>query len=844
MNRVKWTFLGTGILCLGLAATAGTAQKAARPIARPVPVRSHAAAQADGAPKPARAPVARPGPGDLNEVVDRFCVNCHNDNRRTGGLSLESFDLARVADHADVAERMIRKLQAGMMPPPPAKRPDAATYRALITALETTVDAANALAPNPGGRTFQRLNRPEYAAAIRGLLGLRIEAGDWLPLDQKSANFDNIADAQALSPTLLEGYLNAASDISRMAVGDRHAASVDSTYTNPSYVSQHPWDHVEGAPYGTRGGMVVDHVFPADAEYVFELTFLSGDNTRFEDVDVSIDGERIALVQYETGDAGGADGRGAVPMQTDPIFVRAGQHKVAAAFVRRLEGPYEDLIRPHDWSFAGGGSGGAGITTLPHLRDLIIHGPQKPIGISDTPSRRTIFSCRPTGPDEEQPCARQILSRLAGQAYRRPVSAAELDRLMPFYATGAATGGFENGVRSGLEAILASPHFIFRLEREPDAPRRAGATYRVVDIDLASRLSFFLWGTPPDQELLAIARRGELSAPGVLERQAKRMLADRRADALGSRFAAQWLRLQDVDKVRPDPNFYPNFDENLAESMRRETELFFTNLVRDDRSVLELFDADYTFVNERLARHYGIPGVSGPEFRRATYPDATRRGLLGQGSILVLTSLANRTSPVLRGKWVMEVLMGTPPPPPPPNIPSLDEIAGAKDGRLRTTRERMELHRANPACASCHRFMDPIGLALDNFDVTAKWRVRENGQMLDTRGEFYDGTKVSTPGELAAALMRNPVPLVRTFTENLLAYALGRRVEYFDQPAIRAIATTAEASRYRMSAFILGVVRSDAFRMKRAEADTTTTTEAEAVSRPMPGPPSGGPGAG
>ncbi|HMF95677.1 MAG TPA: DUF1592 domain-containing protein, partial [Vicinamibacterales bacterium] len=789
------------------------------------------------APKPAAAkpsPVsshAQPTPAvDYNATVKRYCVTCHNDTRRTGGLSLASFDVARAAQNAEVSERVIRKLQAGFMPPPGASRPDAPVTASLVSTLEHQIDTAAAATPNPGVRTFQRLNRPEYARSIRDVLALDVNAGNWLPLDTKSANFDNIADAQALSPTLLEAYLNAASAISRMAVGDRNASAIDATYSAAIYASQHPWDHVEGAPYGTRGGLVVNHVFPADAEYVFEVDLVSGSGARYEDVDVSIDGERVALIEYETGPAGGADGRGAVPMRTEPVLVKAGEHRVAAAFVRRQEGPYEDLIRPHDWSFAGGGSGGPGITTLPHVKDFIVKGPYRATGISETPSRRRIFSCRPTLPSEERPCARQIIARIGADAYRRPLTAGEIDRLMPFYENGAGAAGgagraggagnFEGGVREALEAILASPHFIFRLEKEPDSAR-PGSSYRIADVDLASRLSYFLWGTPPDQELLTIATQNRLSAPGMLEKQTRRMLADPRADALGTRFAAQWLRLQDIDKVHPDPNYYPNFDDNLADMMRRETILFFNNLVHEDRSVLDLFQADYTFVNERLARHYGIPGVAGDPFRRVQYPDDTRRGLLGQGSILVQTSLANRTSPVLRGKWVMEVLMGTPPPPPPPDVPPLDDTGDVRDGRMLTTRERMELHRKNPTCNSCHRFMDPIGLALDNFDVTAKWRVRENGQPLDTRGDFYDGTPVTNPGELTRALMKRPVPLVRTFTENLFAYALGRRTEYFDQPAIRAIAKAAAANNYKMSSFVLGVIKSDAFLMKQAEALST-----------------------
>ena len=797
---------------LGVSATVGLAQKPA-----PAPVAPAAVAAPAPKPQSASKPIlTTSSSADQNAVIRRYCIGCHNDTRKSGGLSLAAFDVAGAAQNTDVAEKVIRKLQAGMMPPPLSPRPDAATHAALVTTLETTIDAAAAAKPNPGIRTFQRLNRPEYARAVHDLLGLDVDAGSWLPLDQKSANFDNIADVQALSPTLLEAYLNAASAISLMAVGDRNAPAIDHTYTNAGYLSQHPWDHVDGAPYGTRGGMVVNHVFPADAEYVFELAVNSGSNARFEDIDVSINGERVALVEYESGPAGGADGRGARIVRTEPVLVRAGQQRVAAAFVRRLEGPYEDLIRPHEWSFAGGGAGGPGITTVPHLRDLIIKGPSKTTGISETSSRQKIFSCRPTGSGEERPCARQIVARLGGEAYRRPLTAGEIDRLMPFYEKGAAKGGFEGGIRGALEALLASPYFIFRLEKEPEGAR-PGESYRVADVDLASRLSFFLGGALPDHELLTLAEQNKLSAPATLEKQARRMLADPRAEALGTRFAAQWLRLQDVEKVHPDPNFYPDYDDNLASAMRRETEMFFNHLVREDRSLLELYSANYTFVNERLARHYGIPNVSGSEFRRVEYPDATRRGLLGQGSVLVQTSLANRTSPVLRGKWVMEVLMGTPPPPPPPDIPALEETAESKNGKMLTTRERMEMHRANPTCNACHRFMDPIGLALDNFDVTAKWRTRENGMPLDTKGDYYDGTPVTTPAELLRALSARPVPLVRTFTENLLAYALGRRTETFDQPTIRAIARAAAANDNRLSSFILGVIKSDAFQRRRAE---------------------------
>ena len=831
MTRAAVKVLGTALVGVALA-TSGAAERAQTPAAVPQSAPAaprRAAFPRPGTPAPAPSHVVSPALSakQQSELVTTYCATCHSERAKAGGLSLAGFDAMKATERQDVVEKMIRKLSAGLMPPPGAKKPEAALLASLTDALEARMDEFAAANPNPGRRTFQRLNRPEYERAVRDLLALDVDAGTWLPLDQKSANFDNIADEQALSPTLLEAYLNAAGDISRMAVGDQQAARVDIVYTNPAYVSQHPWDHVEGAPYGTRGGLVANHVFPADAEYEFDLLVISGDNARGEDIDLSIDGERVALIKFENGPAAAADGRGGMALRTEPILVRAGVHTVSAAFVRKGDGPYEDLIRPHDWSYAGGGSGGAGITTLPHLRDLMVAGPYNATGVSDSPSRQRIFSCRPTAASEERTCARSILQRLGSEAYRRPMTTAEVDGLMPFFEKGATTGGFETGVRSALEAVLASPKFVFRLEREPPATPTQRVT-RVADLDLASRLSFFLWGAPPDQELLALAKDGTLTAPGVLEKQAGRMLADERASALGVRFAAQWLRLQDLDKVKPDPNFYPNFDENLAAAMKRETQLFFNDLVKRDRSFMEFFTADYTFVNERLARHYGIPDVAGNQFRRVSYPDDARRGILGHGSVLVQTSLANRTSPVLRGKWVMEVLLGTPPPPPPPNIPALEEVGDAVNGKLLTTRERMELHRANPTCNACHRFMDPIGLSLDSFDVTGKWRERENGMPLDTRGDYYDGTPVNNLSQLSAALLKRPEPLVRNFTENLMAYALGRRVETFDLPAVRAIAAAASTDGDKMSSFILGVVRSDAFQRKQVDPAVSTTAPHDA----------------
>ena len=759
----------------------------------------------------------------LTAAVEEYCVRCHNERRLRGNLSLEGFVVEAANEQAETAEKMIVKLRAGMMPPPGEKRPSADTLLALVETLEAVVDEAAAANPNPGGRPFQRLNRAEYESSIRDLLGLEIDAGNFLPLDTKSANFDNIADVQMMSPTLLSSYLNGAAEISRLAVGDPNAVSSDRKYIISGYVSQN--ERMEGAPFGTRGGISLEHIFPADGDYVFTMTFehtttgagFFGQIARFEQIEVSINGERVALLDVDQWMT--FDDADVISMETEPIHVPAGPQRVTAAFVRRTEGPVEDLMSPHDWSLADRHTGisGYGLTLLPHLRDLVIGGPRNITGVSETPSRREIFTCRPDSDEEERVCAEEIISRLATKAYRRSLGDRDLRILMSFYEEGGEDGGFEAGIRTALQAILASPHFIFRLE-EPAGPTAPGQNYRIGDRDLATRLSFFLWGTPPDLELSALASRGELSDPEVLTSQVRRMLQDPRSEALGPRFAAQWLRLQDLDNVHPDSFWFPDFDQQLTDILRRETELFFNSLVREDRSVFDLYTADYTFVNERLAQHYGIAGVLGDRFRRVTYPDDRRGGLLGHGSILTLTSHAGRTSPVLRGKWVMEVLLGTPPPPPPPDVPDLEETEGATGTRILTTRERMEIHRSNPTCNSCHRFIDPIGLALDNFDVTGKWRIRENGRPLDTRGEMYDGTPVENPADLRQALLKRPEPLIRTFTTNLMAYALGRRVEYYDQPTIRAIVKEAEEDDYRMSSLILGVVMSDAFQMQRVPA--------------------------
>ena len=754
------------------------------------------------------------GSAALDEIVERYCTRCHSERRLRGNLSLEGFDITRAAETAETAERMIRKLRAGMMPPPGARRPADDTLTALAQFLEDVVDEAAAARPHAGTRPFQRLNRAEYARVVHDLLGLTVDPEDWLPPDRISDGFDNIAEAQTLTATLMDAYLAAASEIARRAIGDRDAATASITYSNPASVSQHEWERVEGAPFGTRGGVSVLHAFPADGEYVFSMSFMSGWGERFHDIDISVDGERVALVRY----GGDIDfqGRKGFPVQTEPVSVRAGEHRLSAAFIRKMDGPYEDLIRPNDWSLTGTETS-YGTTSLPHIMSLTVEGPYNTTGVSEFDARRRVFSCRPTSAVEELPCAGEIVSRLAAEAYGRDPEGGEVDDLLVFYELGAEDGGFEAGVRTALEAILASPHFLFRMEREP-AQVAPGEVYPLAGEDLAARLSFFLWGTGPDPELVTAAREGALTDPRELEAQTRRLLADPRSEALATRFASLWLRLQDVEKVSPDAFRFPNYSRQFAQAMRRETELFFHNLVREDRSLLELYGADYTFVNERLARHYGIDGVRGEAFRRVSYPDDRRRGVLSHGSILVQTSLGNRTSPVLRGLWVMEVLLGTPPPPPPPGIPDLEETASARDGKALTTRERLEAHRDDPDCSSCHNLMDPIGLALDNFDVTGKWRIREEGTPLDTRGTYYDGTDIENASDLSRVLLKRPIPLVRQFTESLMAFALGRGIEYRDQPTIRAITRQGERDDYRMSSFVIGVVMSDAFRMKQALA--------------------------
>ena len=833
--------LSAGALLFSPAANAGE-----RPGAEPVPPTI-----APGAPAislirswtpegslPASASVNAETAAAHNGMLRTYCMVCHNDRMKTGNMSLAEFDAGDAVADPALAEKMVSKLRLGMMPPPGARRPAEDLLTEVAESLETQLDRSAEENPNPGRRSFQRLNRAEYTAAIRDLLDLPLDGAKYLPQDTISANFDNIADVQLLSATLMDSYLRAASDISHLAVGDPDAVAAETGYHVSRWAAQ--VDQVEGAPYGTRGGIVVDHVFPADGEYRFRVAFHhettgaivgSGSSSLHtvdvpEQVEISTDGERVALLDVgrwmHVSDPDG------VNLRSEPIFVRGGPRKVAAVFLKHYEGPVLDLISPHDWSLASTATSRTyGIHNVPHLRDLIITGPFEATGVSETPSRKAIFTCRPLSAEEAGPCAEEILSRLGRLAYRRNLTERNLESLMSLYDAGAADVGFEEGIRMGIEGMLASPNFVFRIE-EPLDPREAEFGYRLTDTDLASRLSFFLWGTIPDEELLDAAEAGQLSDPPVFETQVRRMLADPRSEALAKRFAHQWFRLQDLKKINPNVRLYPDFYQQLKSAMVEETERFFHHLVSEDKSVFDLFTADYTFVNANLAKHYGMVGVAGPEHRLVRYQNPNRRGIFAHGSMLTLTSHPYRTSAVLRGKWVMEVLLGSPPPPPPPNVPDLDAGESGETVRKLTARQALEIHRDNPACRSCHRMMDPIGLALEQFDVTGRVRVKDAGQPIDASGEFYDGTPIRDIGDLRDALLKRPPPLLRTFTENLMAYALGRRVEYYDQPRIREIVRKAEASDYRMSSFILGVATSPAFQMKGGvEAETETTLAAE-----------------
>ncbi len=769
-------------------------------------------------------------------MVKQYCVACHSDRGKAGGLTLASFDAARAAADVELAEKMIRKLRAQMMPPAGARRPEADQILALASALETRIDRAAALNPNPGSRPFQRLNRSEYARAVKDLLDIDIDVASLLPADTISNGFDNVADAQSFSPTLMESYLRAAAKVTALAIGDPEAPASETNYRVPKTASQ--LARAEGAPFGTRGGLSVQHTFPADGDYVFKVELhsnacgvLFGGPNEGETVEVSVNGERKAIMKIDPRMAETTTG---LSLKTPPMAIKAGVQRVTAAFLQRFEGPVNDLMAPIDHTLADTQIGVAlGITTLPHVKDFSIVGPYNVTGVSDTASRRKVFSCRPTSAVDEPVCATKIVRTLATQAFRGNVTERDLESLMTFYTDGRKEGDFEYAIGGAIEAILASPQFLFRLESTPTtlragqtgAPGAAAATgwksYRLSDSELASRLSYFIWGAAPDAELSRLASQGRLSAPGVYQKQVARLVADPRSEALSKRFARQWLRLGDVEGVLPDAVAYPYFDRTLGDAFVKETELFFDSLVREDRSVMDLLTADYSFVNERIARHYGIPNVAGNAFRRVTLP-AERRGILTHGSVLVLTSVADRTSPVMRGKFVMEVMMGSPPPAPPPNVPALEETKGEVSGKVLTVRERMEEHRKNPQCTSCHRVIDPLGLALENFDVTGKFRIKDNGMPVDPNGTLYDGTPMNGAAGLRAAILKHQDVFLLSFTENLMTYALGRRIEAPDMWAVRRLVRDAAKRDYKMSAFVQAVATSPLFTMGSAAESAPT----------------------
>ena len=772
----------------------------------------------------AAAPPAAASAMEAAALLERYCVTCHNDRLRTAGLTLEALDAGSPGDAAATWEKVVLKLRAGMMPPAGRPRPDRATYDSLAAFLEAGLDSAAAVDPEPGrSDALRRLNATEYAHAIRDLLDLEVDAADLLPADDSSAGFDNVG-LGGLDPGRMERYLGAAQKISRLAVGAPVRSPVADTFIVPSDLNQD--GHVDGLPFGTRGGAAFRYNFPVDAEYEVRVELgKSWNSNRIgglrapHDVVVTLDGESVRVLTVAPRPRGGAGGPDLYRQPERPadadlavrIPVAAGPRAVGAAFVSQgaalVERRRQPFLKVH--ITVGGDQ-----RTQPAIYSLTVTGPFSAAGPGDTPSRRRIFTCRPADGAGKRACAEEILRTLARRAYRRPATPADLETLLRFYAEGRAAGGFEAGIEMALRRLLVSPEFLFRIERDPQQADPGGA-YRVSGLELASRLSFFLWSSLPDDELLAAAADGGLRDPDVLEQQVRRMLADPRSAALVTNFAAQWLYLRNLPAVSPDFIVFPDFDETLRRALRRETELFVASILREDRSVLDLLRADYTFVNERLARHYGIPNVYGSHFRRIDLPpDSPRGGLLGQGSILAVTSYATRTSPVVRGKWILENLLGAPPPPAPANVPPLrEEVSDA----VLSMRERMVQHRRNPACASCHAIMDPVGLALENFDAIGRWRDRTEGfEALDVTGSFPDGTTFAGAAGLRQTLLDRSDQFVRTLAGKLLTYGLGRAVEHHDMPAVRAIEREAADGGYRFSALVLGIVKSTPFQMRRA----------------------------
>jgi hypothetical protein len=777
---------------------------------------------------------AAPATDSRQALLKRYCITCHNERLKTGNLALDALDLNSVGANAPVWEKVVRKLRAGVMPPAGRPRPDEATHDAFVGWLEGELDSAAAARPDPGRtETFHRLNRSEYRNAIRDLTSLEVNIADLLPADDSSYGFDNIAGVLRISPALMERYLSAAKTISRLAVGAPLPAVDHEVYRVVADTQQH--DHVEGLPLGTRGGLAVRHLFPLDGEYEIKVDVTGAGAIREpHQLEVTIDGQQVRLFTL----AGRAGARSSVYDSEDKLVARvtvsAGPRDVGVAFVKKPAVLVEQAREPFQNPRISGNDGGPG-GSMPGVMNVTVIGPYNPKGAGSTPSRRRIFVCQPANASQENACARQILSTLARRAFRGPVPEDALADLLRFYGEGRSEGGtFDAGIEFALRRLLVSPEFLFRVEPDPGAAqvrRVAGApivpagpgVYRVPDLALASRLSFFLWSSIPDDELLDVASSGRLHQPAVLEQQVRRMLADSRAESLTTNFAGQWLQLRNMATVRPGDPYSLTFDETLRQAMWRETELFFGSILRENRSVMEMLTADYTFLNERLAIHYGIPGIQGSHFRRVTLPaDSPRRGILGHGSILTMTSHAIRTSPVFRGKWVLMNVLGTPPPEPPPNVPAL--VDKKTQAKVQTMRERMAQHRANPACSTCHSLIDPAGFALENFDAIGRWRVvDESFNPIDASGALPDGTKFDGVQDLRAALVRRPERFVTTVTEKLLTYALGRGLEYYDMPAVRRIVREAAKDGYRFQTIVRGVAESYPFTMRRVDAAPAST---------------------
>ena len=769
-------------------------------------------------------------------LIDQYCVVCHSDKLKTGGLSLQSADMSNIPAGAETWEKVIHKVKLGAMPPQGMPRPDQASMDSFASWLETSIDRAAAASPNPGRATLHRLNRTEYANAVRDLLALDVDPAPLLPADDESYGFDDIADVLRTSPSLLERYMAASWSLSRLAVGDPNLGADTTTYRAKPDLSQN--GHMEGLPLGTRGGLAIRHYFPLDGEYVIKVRLwrATADAIKgleeLHQVEISVDGTRVKLATI-----GGKDeaelsytnsGKSALEIDarlTVHVPVKAGPRTVVATFMAEGEAQDDNILQP----FERANLDPLDFRGLPAVDRVSITGPLHSTGVSETPSRKLIFVCHPTSRVDELPCAKKIIGALARRAYRRPVSENDLETLLSFYQKGRNEGGnFDAGIEAAIQLILASPEFLFRFE--PDPPTlAAGAVYRISDLELASRLSFFLWSTGPDDQLLNLAALGKLKDSAVLDTQVKRMLADPKSKALVDNFADQWLYLRNLKNINPDFETFPDFDDNLRQAMRKETDLFFANIIHEDHSILDLLNANYTFINERLAHHYGIPNIYGTDFRRVAITDDRRRGLLGQASILTITSYATRTSPVQRGKWILTNLIGMPPDPPPPNVPELK--AHAEAGKVTSLRERMEEHRKNPACAGCHKVMDPIGFSLENFDAVGQWRTDDEGAKIDPAGVMFNGAKIDGPGALRQILMAKPEIFAGVFAEKLMTYGLGRGLQYYDMPTVRAIVRDAGHNDYRFSSIVLGIVKSTPFQMKVKGTEGENRTVSSSVQR-------------